>query len=312
MNPSIEEMNRFLDLVKKPDETRPWIEFRYTGYKSIGDFLNVIRIFENAPALIESQKPVFFRGQADANWTLESKLYRLTKNLGLEDALHREYESFHYFKERAHLFLKAEHLPNNDDWPEWLSLMQHFSVPTRFLDWTTSIQIALYFASENIEPCVDGAVWLLWQGDFFSSQGDVPKLDDSIRKEIFGDAEKFAQFGLSCKPYFEGYDANRKNERMLAQRALHIWSWRLFTDLAMDIGHILLHSLTATPPSPKMPLMKLVIPQQFKEEIRVYLHQLNVTAEFLFPGLDGIGRSITETITYQQAIFRKGESPQEK
>ncbi len=311
MNPSIEELNRYLDLVKKPDETRPWIEFRYTGYKNIGEFLNVIRIFENIPALIESQKPIFFRGQASADWTLKSRLYRITENLDLDDALNREYEAFHYFKERAHLFLKAERLPSNDNWPEWVSLMQHFSVPTRFLDWTTSVQIALYFASEDVPPNVDGAVWLLWQGDFFLSQGTIPQLADSIRKEIFGDAEKFASFGLSCKPHVQVYDANRKNERMLAQHALHIWSWRLFSDLAMDIGNVLLKSIIASKTT-KMHLMKLVIPHQYKEEIRIYLHRLNVTAEFLFPGLDGIGRSITDTITYQELIFRKALSPKDK
>lgn len=312
MTSSIEDAGQYFKLVRRPDETRPWVELCYTGYKDVAAFLNLIRNFENAPALIESQKPLLFRGQANAAWTLESKLFRLTKNLGLEEALHRELESLFHFKERAHLFLKAERLPGTDDWFEWLSLMQHFCVPTRFLDWTTSLQVALYFASEDDPPCVDGAVWQFGNADFFSAQGPISDLGDSVIKEIFGDAEKFASFGLSCPPYIQLFDANRKNERMISQRALHIYCWNLFTDHAFGIGSILLREFVPKEKTVKNLLMKFVIPHQYKEQVRRHLHQLNITAASLFPGLDGIGRSITETITYQRAAYRQGEPPQGK
>jgi hypothetical protein len=28
--------------------------------------------------------------------------------------------------------------PDQDDWLEWIALMQHYGAPTRFLDWTYS------------------------------------------------------------------------------------------------------------------------------------------------------------------------------
>jgi hypothetical protein len=39
--------------------------------------------------------------------------------------------------------------PDQDDWLEWIALMQHYGAPTRFLDWTYSLYVAVFFAVER-------------------------------------------------------------------------------------------------------------------------------------------------------------------
>jgi hypothetical protein len=52
-------------------------------------------------------------------------------------------------------------IPGKEDDLEWLVLMQHYGVPTRLLDWTESILIALYFAVKDF-PKDDGEIWTLY------------------------------------------------------------------------------------------------------------------------------------------------------
>ena len=51
------------------------------------------------------------------------------------------------FRLRAHTF--ASKLPDWEDYLSWLFFMQHFGVATRLLDWSASVLVALYFATDD-------------------------------------------------------------------------------------------------------------------------------------------------------------------
>ena len=53
-----------------------------------------------------------------------------------------------------------------------------------------------------------------------------------------------------------------------------------------------------------LPLLKVILTPEAKEFFRQYLSKLNITAATLFPGTDGLGRTIAETITVERETFQ--------
>src|ERR1035438_7045419 len=88
----------------------------------------------------QSEREVmWFRGVGSSTYKLLPGLYRIEAGLDRDsdDELRVE------FSRRA-LPLVAGRAPR-DKW-EWYCLMQHYRVPTRFLDWTDAALVALYFS----------------------------------------------------------------------------------------------------------------------------------------------------------------------
>lgn len=88
-----------------------------------------------------------YRGHSSSTWQLRTTLERCCgKKFSREFADKCEFYSLGQFKSKFHLYDKENAKP--ESLLEWLSLMQHYGVPTRLLDFTTSPYVALYFALE--------------------------------------------------------------------------------------------------------------------------------------------------------------------
>ncbi len=100
----------------------------------------------------------WFRGHTDAQWKLAPNLYRVRyPKRGIriiEDEIRQEF------------MMRAPGLTDRgplNSW-EWYFTMQHFGAPTRLLDWTEGVLIALYFAVRDSRGESDAAIWALDRG----------------------------------------------------------------------------------------------------------------------------------------------------
>ncbi len=101
----------------------------------------------------------WFRGHSRIVGELTPGIFRKGYDSPLRSRRDIEFDLITKFKLNAPSL--ESNLPDDNDHVSWLFLMQHHSLPTRLLDWTESILIALYFAvSENKSS--DGELWAMY------------------------------------------------------------------------------------------------------------------------------------------------------
>lgn len=247
---------------------------------------------------------IVFRGQSDSNWNLESSLFRFSKIVKTNTITSMEHYLIHMFKRKAPRYLQG--LPQPTNLLEWLTLMQHHSIPTRLLDWTCSPYVAAYFALENDNKISDSsAVWALdhpWcnqqgsiiaktnlgKGLFHSFENDVKnRIPDLEINKPAGIIFRKNQYGISflVNPYHE-------NERQTIQQGILMLS---------DNGGIM-SALKKYQIDQGQPLIKFIIPNSIRVEALKDLYKMNITRMTLFPGIDGFSQSLRYELLWRGKI----------
>lgn len=259
-----------------------------------------------------------FRGQGDTSWSLSSTIER-SCNKFLDSELfprkNHEHWALDEFKKKAHLY--TEKLPELTNNFEWLALMQHHGASTRLVDFTESIYTAAFFAA--VESVNDLSIWCV----------NRKILHDNIYKQfgftydtktILKDSRNYHSIQFINEYIGENtidtislgaipLESTKLSARIARQKGLFICPVNIEKSFTENISHtfgeekIIFNTipekeflLNSFQNKNDVCIIKIDLPKTEISSILYDLNNMNITSESLFPDLDGLARSITQTI----------------
>lgn len=250
------------------------------------DFTEVVG--ELPPALLW-QAPYIFRGQANAKWELLPSLLRLATemHIGSNYMLQIEKEVSEHFRRTIGLFGKTDGQVRKGNPNVPWATMQQYGAPTRLLDWTKSAYVAAYFAVESLWN-KDGAIWML---NTSRLRMQMKELYSATETSDGGLPEKF--FDIEAPRELVILEAYETNERMHAQQGAYTVSCQISADHGKVIDTAFKNLEISDNP---FVFAKLIIPAKSKPLFLKRLQEMNISANSLFPGINGLARSVNEHV----------------
>jgi len=232
--------------------------------ESWDDFLSEIR---DAREFLENPDNLWYRGQSKADYKLTPSLLRHRDGLAKEQVLFNEYE-----RSASHLQARRD-----NDW-ELLIDMQHYGIPTRLMDWTTVLGVALAFALFDCkDDNEDSALFLLCPKKLnlkTKIKGVIRAANDPKfgYKSIYWHNDPFA----AILPI--AIDCRLQNPRIYAQQ-----------------GNFVVHGKDRKDLESLAPecVRKICLPPKLKPSIREFLEFANLHPFTIYPDIGGMARFIT-------------------
>jgi len=223
----------------------------------------------------------YIRGQSNESWPLQPSLLRQLGEVTVERALGIEFGATRRFMSQYHLHSAADGV-DKSKWGAiaWWMIMQHYSCPTRLLDWTLSPYVALYFAVDQL-PERDGAVW------FFPSSALETITAKRYEKPQLDGVEQLETHDVKAVYPIE---AAQHSRRSAEQQAV----FTVCTHVLADHGDVISKAFAGQ--ENRYLLNKVIVPAGLKDEFLSRLRTMNITPSSLFPGLDGLGRTARDYI----------------
>jgi hypothetical protein len=244
------------------------------------------------PTLISSLNDLpnnyIFRGHANSSWQLESTLERLLgKSWSVDSAKLFEEYSMNIFKSKYNIYNISEHQPNTK--LSWLSVMQHYGVPTRLLDFTESPYIALYFAIETYDLSVnpDFSIYSLDYSRLMEKSKDyINERDCNFHKENkFPDTDKIFEnvidrFSYDIAWVTEPHESNARIDRQAG-------TFLISGNKKLKIEELLKLDIYS-----ECNVIKFTIKGDLYEQCFALLRKMNINAKTIYGDLSGLGKYI--------------------
>jgi hypothetical protein len=235
-----------------------------------------------------------FRGHADWQWELETTLNRAAKDLDIEDLRKRELGMIRRFRREYRQY--GTGAPEEDDYIGWMSIMRHHGAPSRLLDITYSIYVAIYFALVDAHVGHDAALWcfsLDWLNGAYNNmpprgynellQADKRGIFIELFKTVLNDRDPKVYV---LNPYLMPDRLTRQNGGLFVP-----------TDIASSFYRNLNSMRKYSGPRPWIIKQRLSLEPPALRDALYHLRKMNITAAVLFPGIDGFAMSMKMLMT---------------
>ena len=231
---------------------------------------------------VKTKAEIWFRGIKDSSYRLEPTLFRhnslnkaeqinfLEKNI-IEDFSFR-FNSYIDFNER-------------DDW-DILFLMQHYRVPTRLLDWTSSPFSGLFFALDGNRGDRDAIVWVLdpgeWNRGILADIGGVEKIYTTSEPDLNQYHPKLRSKAARGEPL--AIQGRVNNPRITAQKGKFVVFGQKIA--VMEVFESECGNWN------RNPLTKIIIPKEDVLNLKEAVFEFGITHTSIYPDLEGLAMEI--------------------
>lgn len=237
-----------------------------------------------------------YRGQAGTAATLRTSLERALNRFELPIERQEELERLLLREFRRHYHRYTGDVPAEDDTLRWLALMRHHGAPVRLLDLSYSPYVALFFALDGVSHGESCSMWAIDHNWCVARAAELlPRPAwDAFQEDPWGGKtgptvrQLFAtrtQVAVPMNPFY--LDA-----RLAIQQGV------LLAPLDLSVGFETLLQRMDTPAQVCGNVRRIVIHcvGDLLESALGELARMNVTHTTLFPGIDGLARSLENMV----------------
>jgi hypothetical protein len=263
-------------------------------FKKISEAVNCVVDDLHSPG---QDRPLWYRGVSCSQYSLLPKLMRGSQR-DMSEVFDREARLLARFRERSVPYLSSLHA--QDEWG-LLFAMQHHGAPTRLLDWTENLFVALFFAANEEASRIsehsathsgDVCRPTIWVLDPYAWNARVPQLADtgvSILTTADDDVVKWWKPQVSTSERFiptakmpVAMYSTYNSARIVAQRGTFTIAGQEWQGLE---GYC----------KPDDVLLTKMVYDGDRRELITHLSQLGFTESMVFPDLVGLSRELERT-----------------